>query len=306
MGRMKIKWFLSLVSLVLLVSACADSNATDDKGNGWPEKLVIVTMPDENNPEAGGKNKKFEQDMSDYLGIEVEQMEGADYAVGIEAMKSQQLDILLVSPMSLHQATKRVEKGVEPVATTKSGDAEEYKTVFVAKSDNDEINDLKDLEGKNFAFVDPASSSGYLYPKYTLVKELGLEPNQMEESNYFFKTVAYSGKHDTSLMGVAKGDYDAAAVAKQIISMMTDSGLVKEDDFKIIGETSVIPNALYIMRSDLPDDLKEKIKEFYLQYEDEEYFETFYKDKTTRFTEVDLADYSETNDMLKTLNVEED
>lgn len=305
MNRMKIKWILSLTVLVTMMSACASSKANEDKENNWPEKLTIVTMPDENNPEAGGKNKKFEQDMSEYLGIEVEQMEGADYAVGVEAMKSQQLDILLVSPMSLHQAEERVEKGIEPVATTTSGEAQEYKTVFVTRSDNEEINSLEDLKGKNFAFVDPASSSGYLYPKYTLVKELGLAPDQLEESDYFFKTVAYSGKHDTSLMGVAKGDYDAAAVAKQTISMMADSGLVKEEELKIIGETSIIPSALYIMRSDLPEDLKEKIKEFYLQYEDEEFFETFYKDKTTRFTEVDLADYSETKDMLKTLNLEE-
>lgn len=305
MNRMKIKWILSLTVLVTMMSACGSSKANEDKENNWPEKLTIVTMPDENNPEAGGKNKKFEQDMSEYLGIEVEQMEGADYAVGVEAMKSQQLDILLVSPMSLHQAEERVEKGIEPVATTTSGEAQEYKTVFVTRSDNEEINSLEDLKGKNFSFVDPASSSGYLYPKYTLVKELGLAPNQLEESDYFFKTVAYSGKHDTSLMGVAKGDYDAAAVAKQTISMMADSGLVKEEELKIIGETSIIPSALYIMRSDLPEDLKEKIKEFYLQYEDEEFFETFYKDKTTRFTEVDLADYSETEDMLKTLNLEE-
>ena len=302
------KVILTTVSLImgtLLLAGCQSTEGSkQDKGanKDWPEKLTVVTMPDENNPEAGGKNEAFQKAMSDYIGIPVEQMEGGDYAVGIEAMKNKQLDVLLVSPMSYFQAKQRVD--IEPLVTTSSNGAEAYKTVFVTKKDNDDINELKDLKGTNFAFVDPASSSGYMFPKYTLVKELNLDADKVEEPDYFFKTVAYSGKHDSSLMGVVKGDYEAAAVAGQVIAMMDEAGLVDTNELKIIDETDEIPNPAFVMRKDLPDDLKKKIKEFYLQYEDEAFFEAFYKDKTVRYVEAKETDYDTVKDMMDVLGVE--
>ena len=294
---------VSLVLGVILLAGCQLSEGSSGKGanKDWPEKLTVVTMPDENNPEAGGKNEAFQKAMSEYIGIPVEQMEGGDYAVGIEAMKNEQLDVLLVSPMSYFQAKQRVD--IEPLVTTSSVGAEVYKTVFVTKKDNKEINELKDLKGKNFAFVDPASSSGYMFPKYTLVKELELDPNKVEEPNYFFETVAYSGKHDSSLMGVVKGDYEAAAVAGQVIAMMDKAELVDKDELKVIAETDEIPNPSFVVRKDLPEDLKKKIKEFYLQYEDEKFFEAFYQDKTVRYVEAKESDYDTVKDMIETLGI---
>ena len=300
------KVILTTVSLVLgalLLTGCQTSEGSSKKGanQDWPEKLTVVTMPDENNPEAGGKNEAFQKAMSEYIGLPVEQMEGGDYAVGIEAMKNEQLDVLLVSPMSYFQAKQRVD--IEPIVTTSSIGAEAYKTVFVTQKENKEINELKDLKGKNFAFVDPASSSGYMFPKYTLVKELGLEPSKMEEPGYFFDTIAYSGKHDSSLMGVVKGDYEAAAVAGQVIAMMDKAELVDKDQLKIIAETDEIPNPSFVMRADLPDDLKKKIKEFYVQYDDENFFEAFYQDKTVRYVEAKESDYDTVKDMIETLGI---
>lgn len=293
---------LTLLASIGFMTACGSNKAVSAKADGMPEKITIVTMPDENNPEAGGKNKKFQEDMSKALGIEVDVMEGADYAVGIEAMKNKKLDVLLVSPMSYYQAKERVE--IEPIVTTSSAGKEAYRTVFITKKDNDKINKLKDLKGTNFAFVDPASSSGYLYPKYELVKELDLEQEKVEEPNYFFKTVAYSGKHDSSVMGVAKGDYEAAAVAAQVLQSMDDAGLVKKDELKIIGETQEIPNAAYVMRKDLPEELKKKIKDFYLNYDDKEYFKAFYKDDSVKFVEAHDTDYESVKEMMKVLGIE--
>ena len=300
------KMVLGAVVLLLSVAifaGCQKTEGSQPKNtNEWPDKLTVVTMPDENNPDAGAKNENFVKAMSEYLEMPVEQLEGGDYAVGIEAMKNKKLDVLLVSPMSYFQAKKKV--AIEPLVTTATLGSEPYKTVFITQKDNDKINELKDLKGTNFAFVDPASSSGYMFPKYTLVKELNLEAAKVEEPNYFFKTVAYSGKHDASLMGVSKGDYEAAAVSGQVISMMDAAGLVDQDEIKIIGETEEIPNPSYVVRSELPEDLKAKIKEFYLQYEDETYFETLYKDKSVRFEEAKESDYDVVKNMLETLGIE--
>lgn len=301
---MKKKLLYGLAALVSvgLLTACGSSSADSKKEDGMPDKVTIVTMPDENNPAAGGKNEKFQKDLSEEIGLPVEIMEGADYAVGIEAMKNKKLDVLLVSPMSYFQAKQRVD--IDPLVTTTAPGSETYRTVFITKKDNDKINSLEDLKGTNFAFVDPASSSGYLYPKYELVTKLKLNQAKLEEPDYFFKTVAYSGKHDSSVMGVSKGDYDAAAVAGQVLQSMDDAGLVKKDDLKIIDETQEIPNAAYVIRSELPEELKKKIKDFYLNYDDEEYFKAFYKDGSIRFVEAKDDDYEGVKDIIKVLGIE--
>lgn len=288
-----------------MLAGCGKSVASADAKDGQSvDKLTIVQIQDETNPDSGQKNEQFRSDMSEALGIEVEELEGADYSVGIEALKAGKLDVLLVSPMSYYQAKKIA--GAEPLVTTTSMGQEEYKTLFVVGKDDTTTQSLADLKGKSFAFVDPASSSGYMYPKAKLVKELSLDPNQLENPGYFFDTVAYSGKHDSSLMGVAKGDYDAAAVAGQVITSLVDAGMIQEDDIRVIGETETIPNALFVVRSDLPAETKAALKDFYLTYENEEYFETFYGSKEVRFTEAKDEDYEVVQEMVEILNLEEE
>ncbi|MEO1770093.1 phosphate/phosphite/phosphonate ABC transporter substrate-binding protein [Candidatus Enterococcus ferrettii] len=267
------------------------------------DKLTIVQMPDETNPDAGTKNDEFRKDMEKELGIEIEELEGAEYSVGIEAMKAGKLDVLLVTPMSYYQAKKVA--GVEPLVTTTSMGEKPYRTVFIVNKDDKETQSLEDLKGKTFAFVDPASSSGYMFPKSKLVNELDLDPDQLENPDYFFKTVAYSGKHDSSIMGVIKGDYEAAAVAEQIIPQLVEAGMMKEDDIRIVGETDVIPNACFVIRADLPQEMKDKIKGFYLNYENGDYFETLYGSKDVRFVEAKDEDYDVVKEMVETLNIEE-
>lgn len=280
------------------------STDSSSANNNWPDKITIVLMPDEGNPDAGEKNEVFGKALSEYLGgIKVEQLESFEYTVGIEAMRANKLDILLCSPMSYYQA-KRV-ANIEPLVTTTVEGTIPYKTVFITKSDRTDINSLEDLKDKTFAFVDPASSSGYMYPKVKLMTSLSLDGDKLENPGYFFKTVTYSGKHDSSIMGVVMGDYDAACVALQTMAPMIEAGVFKDGDLKIIGETDVIPNACYIMRADLPADLKAKIKEFYLQYDDGNYFEEFYNNADTRFIEAKDSDYDVVYEMVSLLGMEE-
>lgn len=303
---------LSLFLTVVLVTGCSNTNVQNtsaampaiDGREDWPHEIVIVQMPDENNPDAGEMHDGFRKAIEEYLGITVKEMEGSEYAVGIEAMKSGNLDIMVVSPMSYYQA--KMIADAEPLVTSGTmGVNVEYRTVFITRSDRDDINTIEDMRDKTFAFVDPASSSGYLYPKANLIGALGLDTDQLENPGYFFKTVAYSGKHDSSIMGVVNGDYDTAAVALQVIDQLAKAELINKDEIKIIGQTDIIPNACYVMRSTLPKSLKEAIKEFYLQYDDISYFETFYGSSDVRFVEALDSDYDVVDEMFKLLKMEE-
>ncbi|MDR0445818.1 MAG: phosphate/phosphite/phosphonate ABC transporter substrate-binding protein, partial [Oscillospiraceae bacterium] len=296
--------------MMLMMSSCASERTSAPTGApegaaahpDWQEKITIVQMPNENNPDAGQKHEGFRAGLEAALGIKVEELEGSEYSVGIEAMKAGTLDVLLVSPMSYYQA-RRV-ANAEPLVTTATMGADPYKTVFITQKDRDDINTIEDMRGKSFAFVDPASSSGYMYPKAHLVTALELDADRLEQPDYFFKTVTYSGKHDSSLIGVGMGDYDAAAVAYQVIGQLDAAGIINREDYKIIGETEVIPNACYVIRAGLPDDLKEAILEYYLAYDDSGYFEAFYQSPDIRFIRAYDSDYAVVDEMVRILNIE--
>lgn len=107
-------------------------------------------------------------------------------------------------------------------------------------------------------------------------------------------------------MGVLMGDFDAAAVAIGQMDSMIQAGTIKEDDFKIIGRTQNIPDASYIIRGDLPEDFKEAIREAFVSFEDEQYFEAVHNDPNARFVETEQTYYVPTIVMLDAINALED
>ncbi|WP_419892963.1 phosphate/phosphite/phosphonate ABC transporter substrate-binding protein [Oceanobacillus kimchii] len=302
------KFFL-IVGLITTLAACGNeassqssSEGADNKG--WPEELTLVQMPNENNPNAASMHSALRDHLAEELGIEVKEFEGGSYAVGIEALASGNLDIMLASPMSYYQADQKA--GAELLAIPQV-EGQEYYTAFIAKEDNGEINNLEDIKGKNFAFVNAASSSGYLYPKGTLVQEFDLDPDLVEQSGNFFENVTFSESHVNSVMGVKMGDFDAAAVAIGQLDSMVEAGTIKKDEFKIIGRTDDIPDASYIMREDLPEDFKKALRDAFVSFEDEKYFEAVHNDPKARFVAPEQDYYDTTIEMLEAINaLEED
>lgn len=292
----KFKWTkrLGLLAVPLTLAACGNNastaESTSEQANSeWPEEITVIQFANEENPNTPTAHDGFSQHLENELGITVNEFTSSgSYSTSIEAMSSGEVEIMLVSPQSFAAAQEKAD--AELFATIDQDT--DYHSMFVTQADNDEINSMEDLEGTNFAFADPTSSSGYLYPKATLVSELGLDPNRIEESGYFFNNIAFSGAHNNSLLGVSMGDYDAAAVASTAANRLFESGAVSEEDIKVVGQSVDIPNASYVVRGDLPEDFKQAVQDAFLSFDDSEYFDTIYGNTEARFTEIDDSYYA--------------
>lgn len=64
---------------------------------------------------------------------------------------------------------------------------------------------LEDLRGKVFAFTDPESNTGHLVPRYWLAA-------RGERPEAFFRKAIFTYSHDNSILAVARGLVDGAAV----------------------------------------------------------------------------------------------
>lgn len=301
---------LALAGMVAMLAACGKNDNTKDataSEQQWPEKLTLVQMPNENDPTVTqSMHTQLREHLSEELGIEVVEHQGGSYAVGIEALASGNLDVLLATPMSYYQANKVADAELLVTPSFPEG-VFKYYTSFITHADNDGINSLDDLKGTNFAFVNAASSSGYLYPKGTLVQELDLDSNRIEQSGYFFENVTFSESHPNSVIGVAMGDFEAAAAARAVIDSLIEVGQIQEDDIKEIGRSIDIPDPSYIVRGNLPDDFVDALREAFLSFDNEEYFEAIHGDKTVRFQATPENFYEDSIEMLSQINaLEED
>lgn len=264
-------------------------------GEDWPEKISLGVIPSEDQASVSDRVENFAAELGEHLDLEVEVHLGTDYNAVIEAMRTENVDIAFFGPFAYVLANER--SGAEVFAI--GGESEDditYTSAIIVPADS-EAEGLKDLEGKDFLFVDPASTSGHIFPRAKVIEELGVTNDEVES---VFGSVSFSGSHDSSILAIAAGDADGAAVATDVLNAMLDQELVSEEDYKIVAESDPIPRGPDAYRSDLPEDLKESIREFYYNYEDEQFFE---ERGISGFYEIDDSAFDVVRDTAEKLNM---
>ena len=117
---------------------------------------------------------------------------------------------------------------------------------------------LADLKGKRVAHTTPSSNSGNMAPRALFPAE-GLTPDKDYK-------VIYSGKHDNSVLGVLNGDYDAAAVADDVLDRMLSRGFIKPDALRVIYQSKPFPAGSMVHAHDLDAALVAKLKSCTFSY----------------------------------------
>ena len=279
----------------------ASSAVAEPVAEKWPEKLVMGFLPnEESTPENKTSNKMHQEDISAYLGIPVEMVICEDYNAVIETMKNKKTHLASFGPFSYIIAKDR-SNAEALVVSCKNGDAKNafYSSVFIASPDSG-IKSIADLKGKSFAFVDPASTSGNLVPRSVFVREFSVTPEEIDTK--LFSSTQFSGSHNNSLLAVANKSVEAAACTRQTYENGIKKGVVTEKEVVIIGESDPIPNSPIAVRSDLPADLKAKIKEFYLQWNNEEYHK-LRGSEGNRYMEIKDSDYDTIREIAAKMNM---
>jgi len=127
--------------------------------------------------------------IGDKIGCPVQLFVATSYTAEIEAMRNDKLEIGEFGPLGYvlaHQVAK-----AEAVATF--GDAEGKPSHYYASIvtwPGSGIDKLADVKGKSFAFSDPASTSGHLFPAFGLSKN-GIDPDADVKG-------IYAGSHTAS------------------------------------------------------------------------------------------------------------
>ena len=215
------------------------------------DKLTIGLIPSEDAHAMIESSKQVLDSLEKQLGMPVEPFVATDYNGIIEALRSGKLDVAYLGPFSYVLAASVADVEAFSVAVTKKTGQSAYHSLILSRKGSG-INEVADLKGHTFAFVDPSSASGHLFPKAGLEKA-GYDPEKL------FSRVIFSGSHDASILAVANGKVDAAAVADRILAGAVAKGVVKQEDFQVVWTSQPIPESPMVWRKALDPEVKKKV-----------------------------------------------
>jgi phosphonate transport system substrate-binding protein len=215
--------------------------------------LTLVFTPSRDPTALKEAGDAFAQTLTQVSGVRVRALVASDYAGVIEALRSRRVDLAFVHPVGYVLANR--EAGCQILVRDIWQGKTAYTARFYVRKDRG-IQRVADLRGKTIAFVDPASSSGYIYPMVLLMKE-GLVRDR--DPKTFFKEALFSGTHEAALQAVLHGRVDAAASFDKAPELhLKDPALVAQLGW--VGETPEIPEAGICARPGLPAEPLARIK----------------------------------------------
>lgn len=196
-------------------------------------------------------------------GYQIEATVPTSYAATIEALCAGRVHIAWFAPTAYVLGNARC--GAEVGLIAIRAGLPYYGSQILVRADLG-AKSLADLRGKRFAVVDPASTSGYIWPM-VYIKKKGFDPNT------FFSQVVQAGGHDKVVIAIYQGSVDAGAtygddltgrpeleardrVVRQFPDVRQKVVVLEYVKPPVIG---YIPNDTVSFRKELPAEVKEKI-----------------------------------------------
>lgn len=255
----------------------------------YPE-LVFAIIPSENASGVTERYTPFVQYLAKELGTKVTLRIANDYAAIIEGQRTGNIHIASYGPSSFARARMTGAKVDAFAIETNLDGTKGYHSVFYVKKDSP-YQKVEDLKGKNLGLVDPNSTSGNNVPRFAL-NGMKIEPES------FFSKVVYTGSHENAIIALQQGTVDVAAnwwndEQESNLQRMARKNMAKADDFRIIYKSEQIVNSPMAYLTDMPEELKAKIRDAVLNLatKDKAAFDKIYEGKQGPLVAVDNKAY---------------
>ncbi|MEL7182998.1 MAG: phosphonate ABC transporter substrate-binding protein, partial [Pseudomonadota bacterium] len=212
----------------------------------------------------GGENAQDRmnsyQCLADYttevLGVETKLFAPADYNGVIQGLLGGTIDMAWLGASSYAATYLQDPEAVEPVLIKVNVDGSiGYHSIGFARADSG-IASLDDMEGRDFGFGDPNSTSGYLIPSIEIPQ---YKDGVTMESGDYFGEVKFTGGHEQTIVAVNNGDIDAGVTWADAqgnwedgynsgaLRKAVDAGLVDMNDMVEIWKSAEIPEGPVVL-----------------------------------------------------------
>ena len=225
-----------------------------------PEVLRIavsaMTMP----RETLGLYEELLRYLGDKMGRRVELVQRKTYQEVNDLIEAKLVDAAFVCTLSYVLGHDKF--GMELLVVTEIDGVPLYYSYIIVRKDSG-IESFEELRGKTFAFMDPQSNSGTLYPTYRL-DQTGESPTS------FFHNYVYTYGHDNSVKAVLNNTVDGAAVEDLIFNYMAVQNPAVASQIKVIEISPPFGSPPVVVHPDLDSETKEKLRNILLDMDEDD------------------------------------
>lgn len=203
----------------------------------------------------------FIEDMSKQTGLKVRAFYATDYAGIIEAQRFNKLQLAWYGNKAAIDAVDRANGEVFAQFIDLEGRPGYYSYIITHR--DSPIKTLEDMfkAGKTLSYGagDPQSTSGTLVPGYYVFTQRGVDPKEV------FRVVR-PASHGVNLLAVLNKQVDVASNNSEELDKLHLKDPAKREEVRILWTSPLIPRDPVVYRKDLPEDVKKKLKAFFVGY----------------------------------------
>ncbi len=288
------KW-VSATGLFLLVFLCLTAvtvQATKAQVSANTGGLLIGIEPEHNIFDQIERYRHLAGYLSGQLGLKIRLTIMSRYGEVVKRFKSRQLDGAFLSSFTAALGIKEFQ--LEPVASpvNLAGKSTSRGYIFVRRDSG--IKTVKDMRGKSFVFVDPATTEGYLFPMAFLRR------HGVKDQEKFFSRCWFSGSHASALFAVLDGRADIGAAKDTVFNKQITNDPSIKSELRIIAESPPVPEVTLCLRDDIPAGLRRRILSVLLNMENTARGrQVLKKFAALRFIKANDSDFARISNMAK-------
>jgi phosphonate transport system substrate-binding protein len=279
-------WMIAVCLALAFSSSC---RSREDGGNRADAPLIrqevlIGLIPEQNVFRQRDRYMVLRGYLQDRTGLSVQLTSLSRYGNILERFAQEKIDAAFFGSFTFGLAHRQL--GVEPLArpVNVDGTSTYHGYIFVRKDSG--IRSARDMRGKRFAFVERATTAGYLFPL------AWLRNNGVADARAFLGEGYFTGSHDASVMAVLNREADIGAAKNTIYDQMVAENPRIGRELVILAKSGLVPQNCLAVRRDLGDAAKQAIKKALLDMDkDEAGREALRRFGAQRFIETSDADY---------------
>lgn len=274
----------SALPLALLLVLCVGIGPRRAAAGPRPGTLVLALVPETNVFRQRARFEPLEAWLTREGGIAVHFTTVAHHGDALDALEAGRVDGALLGSFAGAVAIERL--GAIPVARLVSPDgASTYRGVLVVRRDSG-LRTAGQLRGKKMAFVDRATSAGWVFPLAWL-REQGIPG-----PDGFFSESWFTGSHDASIAAVLDRSADVGAAKSTVLEELRAEDPRVSRDLLVLASSPALPSSGIFLRRDTDPAVVARLRKALLELERAPGGpELLARVRVGRFVEASAADY---------------
>lgn len=283
--------FVALLTMALAAGcdkAPQDSPAAVPPANNNPKAgkaLLIGLIPEQNLFKQLDRYRPLARYLSRKVGMDIELTVLPRYGNIIDNFVSGGMDAAFFG--SFTYALAHTKLGVQVLARPESADGSSTYHGFIFVRRDSGIREVRDMKGKRFAFVDKATTAGYLLPLAYFRK------SGVRDFRKFLGEVYFTGTHEDAIYDVLNRRADIGAAKNTVYRRVAESDSRIMEQLVILAKSPDVPENGLAVRPDLDEKIKRGLKEALLAMDQTPEGQAVLRQfGAARFIETTVGDYA--------------